>query len=272
MASDNPLKVPLSSQEFQAVNRESSGQMILKPHMPFYREIFAIPGFLRGPVITFGYQRIEDIQIGPQRIDPFPVRLRRFIASHDKPQRLKSFVRGKFKSPVPQDFKFRSLNDFLVAKGYATTALDYFDPRADLRYDMNRPIPESEHGRYATMIDIGSIEHLFDTAQCIENCLRMVSIGGHYMLTTTIHGYYGHGLHVFNPQGLVDCVTGNGFRIVYLKYSTIKGKQVLNPRKHRDVLIWLVGKKEKDLPQFVCPQQTIWATDYYPQTTSPSAA
>jgi hypothetical protein len=247
--------------------------MILKPHMPFYREIFAIPGFLQSPVITFGCQGIEDLQIGPQRLDPFPVRLRRFIASHNKKQRLKGFVLGKFKKPVPQDFQFASLTDFLVSKGYATTTLDYFDPHADLRYDMNRPIPESEYGRYATMIDIGSIEHLFDTAQCIENCLRMVRIGGHYMLHTNIHGYYGHGLHVFHPQGLVDCVTGNGFRIVYLKYSSLKGRHVSNPRKHRNVLIWLVAKKEKDLAEFVCPQQTIWATDYYPQTpASPSAA
>jgi hypothetical protein len=61
-------------------------------------------------------------------------------------------------------------------------------------------------------------------------------------------------------------VTGNGFRIVYLKYSTYKGKQVSNPRKHRDVLIWLVGKKEQNVPDFVCPQQTGWATDYYPHS------
>jgi len=246
--------------------------MILKLHMPLYREIFSIPDFLQSPVVTFGCQGIEGIQIGPQRLDRFTVRLRRFLASQNKRQRLKNFVTGKFANPVPQDFQFASLTEFLLSKGYATTTLDFFDPRAHLRYDMNRPIPESEYGRYATMMDIGSIEHLFDTAQCIENCLRMVRIGGHYMLTTNVHGYYGHGLHVFNPQGLVDCLTGNGFRIVYMKYSTLKGEPVANPRKHRDVLIWLVGKKEKDIPEFVCPQQTIWATDYYPQPLAPSSA
>lgn len=57
-------------------------------------------------------------------------------------------------------------------------------------------------------------------------------------------------------------LVGNGFKIVYLKYSTLKGKPITNPAKHRDVIIWLVGRKEKEVPVFVCPQQTSWATDY----------
>jgi hypothetical protein len=77
---------------------------------------------------------------------------------------------------------------------------------------------------------------------------------------------------VFNPQGLIDCFLGNGFKIVYLKYSTYKGKQVSDPSKHRNVILWLIGKKEQDVGDFVCPQQMIWATDYYPQTTTSEAA
>jgi hypothetical protein len=120
-----------------------------------------------------------------------------------------------------------------------------------------------EHNKYGTLIDIGCLEHLFDTAACLENCIRMVRPGGHYLLHTPVNGYFGHGLHVFNPQGLIDCFKSNGFRIVYLKYSTQKGKQVANPAKARMCLLWMVGKKEKEVPTFVCPQQTIWATDYY---------
>ncbi len=60
----------------------------------------------------------------------------------------------------------------------------------------------------------------------------------------------------------------NGLKIVYLKYSTYKGKPISDPSKSRNVILWLVGKKEEDAPIFVCPQQKIWATDYY----SPSAA
>jgi hypothetical protein len=46
------------------------------------------------------------------------------------------------------------------------------------------------------------------------------------------------------------------------KYSSDKGKAVSDPSDHRNVLLGLVGKKEKEVPVFACPQQTIWATDY----------
>jgi hypothetical protein len=246
--------------------------MILKWHVPFYREIFALPNFLQAPVVTFGCQGIEGVQsAAPAPPNPFIPRLRRFLASENKMHRLNRFVQGKFARPVPEDFRFDSLTALLQTKGIAVTTLDYFDGRADLRYDMNQPVPKSEHNKYGTMIDIGSLEHLFDTAACMENCFRMVRKDGYYLLHTPINGYFGHGLHVFNPQGLIDCFVANGFKIVYLKYS-YKGKSVSDPSKHSNVVLWLVGRKEKDIPDFVCPQQTIWATDYYPQTMAEKSA
>jgi hypothetical protein len=247
--------------------------MILKWHIPFYREIFAIPEFLQSPVLTFGCQGIEGVQSSkPQPPDPVIPRVRRFLASENKVRRLTSFARGKLVQPVPEDFRYDSLTDLLAKRGFLVTTLDHFDGRANLRYDMNRPVPQAEHNKYGTLIDIGSLEHLFDTAACMENCFRMVRLGGFYLLHTPINGYFGHGLHVFNPQGLMDCLVANGFKIAYLKYSTYKGKAVSDPSKHGNVVLWLVGKKEKDVPIFVCPQQTIWATDYYPQTSDSESA
>lgn len=247
--------------------------MILKWHMPYYREIFGLPDFLQAPILTFGCQGIEGVQVvKPMPLRPYIPRLRRFLASENKRGRLKAFVRGKLARPVPNDFYYDSLTTFLRSKGYPVTTLDYFDGNADLRYDMNRPVPQREHNQYGTLIDIGSLEHLFDTAACIENCFRMVRKDGYYLLHTPINGYFGHGLHVFNPQGLIDCFRANGFRIVYLKYSTYEGKWISDPSKDRNAILWLVGKKEQDVPEFVCPQQTIWATDYYPQTTAPQSA
>ena len=240
--------------------------MILKWHMPFYREIFAIPELLQSPVLSFGWTTIQGV--GAVQVDappapkPFILRVQGFLASESKIQRLTNYARSKLTKPVPKDFRYQSLTDLLRSKGYSVTTLDYFDTRADLRYDMNQPVPAAEYSKYGTFIDIGCLEHLFDTAACMENCIRMVRPGGYYLLHTPVNGYFGHGLHVFNPEGLIDCLVGNGFKIVYLKYSTLKGKPIINPAKHRDVIIWLVGKKEKEVPVFVCPQQTSWATDY----------
>jgi hypothetical protein len=87
-------------------------------------------------------------------------------------------------------------------------------------------------------------------------------MGGHYLLHTPVNGYFGHGLHVFNPQGLLDCLSANGFKIVYLKYSTRLGKPLADPSQASDVLIWVVARKERDVPAFVCPQQTMWSDRY----------
>jgi len=152
----------------------------------------------------------------------------------------------------------------LRARGNSVVSLDLFDNRAELRYDMNRPVPESEHKKYGSLIDIGCLEHLFDTAQCLENCIRMVRTGGHYLLHTPVNGYFGHGLHVFNPQGLIDCIEANGFKIVYLKYSTMFGKPISDPSTASNALIWLVGRKEEEVPVFTCPQQKIWSNYYAP--------
>ena len=55
----------------------------------------------------------------------------------------------------------RGVKDFEV--------IDLFDSRATLNYDMNEPVPNREHGRYGSLLDIGCLEHVFDTRQCLEN-------------------------------------------------------------------------------------------------------
>ena len=242
--------------------------MILRAHLPFYEEILKLPGFLQDPILSFGVQGIDRNVPAPAGSNPLVPRLRRFLKAEGKVRRFTNAVKGKLRTspPVPPGFQFNSLTELLRARGHSVTELDLFDDRAELRYDMNLPVPESEHRKYATFLDIGCLEHLFDTAQCLENCLRMVRLGGHYLLHTPINGYFGHGLHVFNPQGLIDCVDGNGFKVVYLKYSTYEGKPIADPSKARNVLIWMVARKERELDTFLCPQQKMWSS-YYPPTT-----
>ena len=238
--------------------------MILRFHTQYYDEIFRIPGFLQDPILTFGYQGID--QDAPPGSNPPVQRLRRFLVSEGKLRRLANLVRSIVRpSPrIPEGFRYSSLSELLRARGNSVVSLDLYDKRAELRYDMNQPVPESEHKKYGTLIDIGCLEHLFDTAQCLENCFRMIRCGGHYLLNTSVNGDFGHGLHVFNPQGLIDCLGANGFKIVYLKYSTSLGKPVSDPSTSPDVVIWMVGRKEQDVPVFVCPQQEIWSNYYAP--------
>jgi hypothetical protein len=190
---------------------------ILRGHVDFYRDIFALPGFLAGPLLTVGFQDI----IG------------------------KDF---------PEDFRFRDVGALLRARGVRdVTTLDLFDARADLRLDLNDPVPAAYHEKYATLMDIGSLEHCFDAAQCMENCIRMVKPGGFYFLETPVNGCFRHGFHTFNP----DMITG-GFAVRYLKYISFFGVPLARADQAQDALIVIVGQKAGPMGKFTMPQQSEW--------------
>jgi hypothetical protein len=200
---------------------------VLIRHLPLFTEVFSLAGFLTDPVLSFGF--------------------------HPAPSGI-IHVRGVL---------CRDLADMLRALGLKEVAtLDLFDDRADLKLDMNEPVPESQHERYATLIDIGSVEHVFDTRQCLENCMRMVRPGGHYFIHTPVNGFFGHGLHVFNPETLHGALAVNGFDVIYTKFSTFQGEVIEDPSVPGDVLAWIVGRKTRSIEKFVCPQQGGWRNVY----------
>jgi hypothetical protein len=205
--------------------------MIIQQHIPYYDEIFPLPGFLADPLLIFGYQDVLTPASGP---------------------------------PFSSDFfEYPDLNGWLRAHGHLdVTTLDYFDDRAELRYDMNKPVPEVERDKYGTVIDIGCLEHVFDTRQCLENCMRMVRADGHLLLHCPVNGYYGHGLHVFHPEGILSALELNGFEVRYVKYCLLDGTAVEDPGGLQDAIIWTVAQKKRALDGFICPQQGRWSTRY----------
>ncbi|MEK6647680.1 MAG: hypothetical protein AABY84_13505 [Candidatus Firestonebacteria bacterium] len=199
---------------------------IFKNHTQYYREIFALPNILRGPLLTIGFQEICDCE------DVY-------------------------------DFYYPSLKDLLISKNVeGVTVLDPFDPRADLHNDLNLPIPIDQYEKYNVLMDIGSLEHIFDTRQVFENCMKMVSIGGLYFLHTPVNGYMYHGLHVFSPELITEAFRLNGFDIVYLRYSSKTGVSLKDPAEASDSLIWIVGRKTTAVDTFKVPQQAEFFTYY----------
>lgn len=194
---------------------------VIYEHLPFYREIFSIKGFLKDPLLLIGIPRMTGF--------------------------------------MPEDFDFQDLASLLEARGVKkVVALDLFDDQAEIRHDLNKPIPDKEAGKYEVVFDMGSIEHVFDTKQCLENYFRLVKKGGLLAIVTAVNGYLGHGLHVFNPDLLEQALKLNGFDIVYQKYVTSTGIELDSPNPKKNVLIWIVAKKRKEVRPFVVPQQEGW--------------
>jgi SAM-dependent methyltransferase len=248
--------------------------ILLHKHGAFFDEVFHLPGFFAEPVLCFGFQDIrlkvpKPVVHKPPKPRTLPGRAWRALGRRARrvlglpPER---GVVVEPPRPLPKfsdDLRVENLEVYLRNRGIRdVTTLDHFDPRASLRYDMNEPVPASEHERYGTVLDIGCLEHLFDTRRCLENCLRMLRTGGLYFLHTPVNGYLGHGLHTFNPEALLGALQQNGFEILYHRYCAKDGTPLDDPAEARDAIIWLVARKTRPLARFEVPQQGKWYGRY----------
>lgn len=223
-------------------------------HIRLHQEILGLDGVLKSPTLIFGYQEV--------RIHPGQFASHRPATVRDRLARLRLWLRG-FDINVPDDYRCDSLGDVLRLRGIASSdTLDLYDSRATLRLDMNESLPAEYRGRYNTVIDIGSLEHVFDTRQCLANVIDMMAVDGHYVLHTAVNGYYSHGLHVFNPLGLQAALTLNGLETVYKRYSTRAGRVIDDPARARDVIMWIVARKVCSVERFTPPQQDYWEAYY----------
>lgn len=240
---------------------------IVRLHVPWYEEILRIDGLLADPTLLFGMQ---PMWIDPIYFTSIPKALRSRqlkskVLRHTKDLVLKAAGRMPPSIRVPPSYNVAGLSELLSARGVKEIdVLDLFDPRADLQLDMNKPIATDLHERYSTVIDVGSIEHVFDTRQCIENCLRLVRPGGFYFLVAPVKGWFGHGLHTFHPEALLKAVELNGFILKYERYSDIRGHALDHPGAAEHVLLWMVARKTCSISDFVIPQQSNWV-EYYEQ-------
>ena len=198
--------------------------MVLREHKKFYDEIFLIKGFLESPFLMFGYQELS-----------------------------KGF------NPTLKDAKsFKGLLHLMGVK--KVTVMDYEDPRADVHLDMNWPLSQYRYklrDGFNVVADIGCLEHVFNSAQAMKNCMDSVEVGGLYFLHTPVAGYCKHGFHTFNFSMLKWVIANNGFKTEYCHYSDKEGKEIPEPRfdYQGNAIIWLVARKIEVKNKFYLPIQ-----------------
>ena len=85
---------------------------------------------------------------------------------------------------------------------------------AEIVHDMNQPIPAIYYEQFDTVIDGGTLEHVFNYPVAIKNAMDMVKCGGHLVLITPINNFCGHGFYQFSPELFFRLLTAaNGFRV-----------------------------------------------------------
>lgn len=84
---------------------------------------------------------------------------------------------------------------------------------ADLKLDLSKPLPGHLHGVAAAVVDIGTIEHIFNVAQAFENIVNMIRPDGMVMHISPV-SWYNHGFYNFNPLLFEEFYTANDFAAV----------------------------------------------------------
>jgi SAM-dependent methyltransferase len=95
---------------------------------------------------------------------------------------------------------------------YATDISTFENP--DFSIDLNERVDASYYERFDTIVDVGTLEHVFDIPTALQNVVRMCRKGGSVVLINPSSGAIDHGFYQFSPTLYFDYFGSNGFSVV----------------------------------------------------------
>ena len=91
--------------------------------------------------------------------------------------------------------------------------------KATLLHDLNQPIGDNHKGTYHTVIDSGTLEHVFNFPTAIRNCMELLEPGGHFIGITPCNNFFGHGFYQFSPELYYRVFSEeNGFKVRHMYF------------------------------------------------------
>jgi SAM-dependent methyltransferase len=139
-------------------------------------------------------------QLGRQDLFVRPRRLRSLFERHGRP--LTAAEAGRL---CASGYADELLHELGATEVVAIDASDF--EGAAIVADLNEPIPGELHERFDTVIDGGTLEHVFNFPIALANAIQLVKPGGHYLAMTPSGGELGHGLYQFSPELLYRCLS-----------------------------------------------------------------
>lgn len=178
-----------------------------------------------------GTQFEEVATIGRQNLYTRPAEIEEFFEEYSC-QATDGF-KGLRENPIYSEPLFEALGSKRVV---SVDASDY--EGATLVHDMNQPIPESQKAQFDVVFDGGTLEHVFNFPTAIRNCMEMVKLGGHLIMSTPMNGFAGHGFYQFSPELLYRIFSEkNGFQvermIAFEYYYRSKWYEIADPERVR---------------------------------------
>jgi len=147
---------------------------------------------------------------------------------------------GAQTSIMPQWPKARDFFVHVTGGEYLELDLD----GGDLRLDLNHDLFELA-GEFATVCNLGTLEHVWDVHRAWSNALRAVAVGGTFVTHSPIDGWrdhesgaLNHGLHQTVPEAILCFIAKNGFVIDH--HWTTRFRT-------RGSILWACATKRRDI-------------------------
>ncbi len=115
--------------------------------------------------------------------------------------------------------------DDLLINTFNFKMLDTLDnsnyENASIVHDMNLPLT-SDFKKYDFILDGGTIEHIFNIPQVIENIINLLDIDGVFVSITCNNNYSGHGFYQFSPDFFYSTMQSKyGMELLQLKLAKL---------------------------------------------------
>jgi SAM-dependent methyltransferase len=116
----------------------------------------------------------------------------------------------------PAGYEHERYCDALLLRFFGASRLesvDYSDwEQASVIHDMNRPLPQELEGRFDTVINSGTLEHVYNVTQALDNVSRMCRPGAQIVHILPANNFCGHGFWQFSPELFFSLYTpANGY-------------------------------------------------------------
>ena len=103
-----------------------------------------------------------------------------------------------------KNYKKQKYIDEVLINYFGSTQVDILDiddyEGANIIHDLNIKIPEKLENKYDTILDFGTLEHIFDVKTAIENISLMSKKNGMILHVSPTNNFCGHGFYQFSPE------------------------------------------------------------------------
>jgi SAM-dependent methyltransferase len=149
-------------------------------------------------------------------------------------------------------------------------------------HDFNAELDPEHHRQFDLVLDSGSLQHIFFATTALQNCMKMVRVGGHLIVMSPANNRIGHGFYQFSPEFYFRSLTEeNGFEIcrasVFEGHADPVWYDVVDPATigggteaatRRPTTLAVVARKAADVPPFIRPpQQTLYVEAWKTQAS-----